>query len=585
MTTQIKITQLTNIGSANTTVTTLLPVVNMAGTPTTQKTTLGNLANVILSQSGGNYAPANLANVAYSVTNAAQPNITSVGTLTNVVVSGNASINGNITSNGTAYLGNISTTGLASITTLAVGATANLGAVGNVRITGGTAGQLLSTNGNGVLSWASDSTTYGNSNVVTLLSAFGSNTITTTGNVSVGNIIGNGQALTNIAGANVSGFVPNANVANTALAVAGANVSGAVSFATTANGVAAANVSGLGNIATANFDGNASNVLHGDGSWSADTTTYSNSNVASFLAVFGSNTITTTGNVSVGNITATSISPVGNFDFTVVTESANIDQTWTFGANGRMLFPSGLMIEGVTSPQPATILLDGNGIGIATSFGNAIQVEPSNITIVANSHPWHFTGDGNLTLPAGGQIIVSGGLVSSGASPAPTINGFSITNSVGISGNGNIAGNNISATGNVTANNFTGNGGGLSNVATKTTGSWTLASGNNTVSLSVPLSGTYTIWVNGNIPNGIITYTATAVVTNTNVPVLGEQYGWFYEAGNALVLTSIPNQFVGTSGAISNAAPYSGNTANVFTFGITNNSGNTAVVNYGYTKL
>ena len=140
-------------------------------------------------------------------------------------------------------------------------------------------------------------------------------------------------------------------------------------------------------------------------------------------------------------------------------------------------------------------------------------------------------------------------------------------------------------TGNVSAANFLGNGGGLSNVATKVEGSWTLASGNNTVSISVPASGTYSIWVNGNIPNGIITYTATAVVTNTNVPVLGEQYGWFYEAGNALVLTSIPNQFVGTQGAISNASPYSGNTANVFTFGITNNSGANAVVNYGYTKL
>jgi len=143
----------------------------------------------------------------------------------------------------------------------------------------------------------------------------------------------------------------------------------------------------------------------------------------------------------------------------------------------------------------------------------------------------------------------------------------------------------MSVTGNVSANNFIGNGNTLSNVATKTSGSWTLASGTNTVSVNVPLNGTYTIWVNGNIPNGIVTYTATAVVTNTNVPVLGEQYGWYYEAGNALVLTSIPNQFVGTQGAISNAAPYAGNTANVFTFGITNNSGNTAVVNYGYTKL
>jgi hypothetical protein len=140
-------------------------------------------------------------------------------------------------------------------------------------------------------------------------------------------------------------------------------------------------------------------------------------------------------------------------------------------------------------------------------------------------------------------------------------------------------------TGNVSAANFLGNGGGLSNVATKVEGSWTLASGTNTVSISVPLNGTYTIWINGNIPNGIVVYTATAVVTNTNVPVLGDQYGWYYEVGNALVLTSLPNQFVGTAGAISNVNTYLSNTANVFTFGITNNSGNAAIVNYGYTKL
>lgn len=92
MATQIKITQLTDIGSANLATTTLLPVVNMAGVPTTQKTTLGNLANVILSQSGGNFAAVARANIAYSVANAAQPNITSVGTLTSVSVSGNATV-------------------------------------------------------------------------------------------------------------------------------------------------------------------------------------------------------------------------------------------------------------------------------------------------------------------------------------------------------------------------------------------------------------------------------------------------------------------------------------------------------------
>ena len=249
---------------------------------------------------------------------------------------------------------------------------------------------------------------------------------------------------------------------------------------------------------------------------------------------------------------------------TIVSDSSNTTATWSFVNTGDIVLP--------------------NDVVIGDDGSNGMMLSVPTVT-PGTYFDWTFDQSGNLTLPTGGQIIVSGGLVSSGASPAPTINGFSITNSVGISGNGNIAGNNISATGNISANNFTGNGGTLSNVATKVEGSWTLASGVNTVNISVPLNGTYTIWVNGNIPNGIVTYTATAIVTNTNVPVLGEQYGWYYELGNALVLTSIPNQFVGTQGAISNASPYAGNTANVFTFGITNNSGNTAVVNYGYTKL
>ena len=97
---------------------------------------------------------------------------------------------GNVNVTGGVYTFNLSSTGLSSLTTLTVSATSNLGAVGNVTITGGTAGQVLSTNGSGVLSWVSDATTYGNSNVVTLLKAFGSNTITTTGNITGGNIIG-----------------------------------------------------------------------------------------------------------------------------------------------------------------------------------------------------------------------------------------------------------------------------------------------------------------------------------------------------------------------------------------------------------
>ena len=272
--TTIKITQLTDIG-ANLATSTVLPVVNMAGTPTTQKTTVGNIANLALSQAGNSYPAAAQAVLAQTVTNTAQPNITSVGTLTGLTVSGNASINGNITSNGTAYLGNISTTGSASITTLSVGATANLGAVGNITITGGSNGQVLTTAGNGSLSWTT------------------------------GTLTGDGGNISNIAGANVTGTVANANLSQyldisdvnnnfsyhvvlsagsgdkslhidaddnlqynpadgtlTATRVDATYVLADLQFS---NGYPAANVTGLGNIATINLTGSNSNVLYGNG--------------------------------------------------------------------------------------------------------------------------------------------------------------------------------------------------------------------------------------------------------------------------------------------------------------------------------
>ncbi len=122
-------------------------------------------------------------------------------------------------------------------------------------------------------------------------------------------------------------------------------------------------------------------------------------------------------------------------------------------------------------------------------------------------------------------------------------------------------------------------------VVNRTTGSWTLATGVNTVSITVPLNGNYTMWVNGNIPNGIVNWNATVNVSNPNVPAIGSQYAWYYYVGNALVLTSIPNQIVGTAGVISTSSSYVGSTANVFTFGITNNSTSSQVINWGYTTL
>ena len=122
------------------------------------------------------------------------------------------------------------------------------------------------------------------------------------------------------------------------------------------------------------------------------------------------------------------------------------------------------------------------------------------------------------------------------------------------------------------------------NVVSPVSGSWTLSAGTNTVSFTVTAGQSYVMWVNGNIPNGIVNWNATVTLSNSNVPVIGVQYGWYYLAGNALELTSIPSQIVGTAGSISTSAPAGSNT-NTFTFGITNNSGTSQIVYYGYIKI
>jgi hypothetical protein len=150
---------------------------------------------------------------------------------------------------------------------------------------------------------------------------------------------------------------------------------------------------------------------------------------------------------------------------------------------------------------------------------------------------------------------------------------------------GNITGGNISVAGNATVTgnlNVTGTAG---NVVTKSYGAWTVPTGNSTQSFTVDGNNTYQMWVEGNIPNGIIAWNALATVTNINVPVIGQQFAWNYEGGGNLILfTSIPAQIIGTAGAISNAAPAVANT-NVFSFGINNASGNTVTVRYGWIKI
>jgi hypothetical protein len=242
---------------------------------------------------------------------------------------------------------------------------------------------------------------------------------------------------------------------------------------------------------------------------------------------------------------------------------------------------------GISTTYPITIESSDYQLGGGAQL--ILAVDPGDSSVKS----WTFDSDGSVTFPdASTQTTAYTG-------NAATVD---ITNTNGIDTNYSITfvenrdGAEIlradvdltfnSATNTLTAGNFSGDGSTLTGVATKTSGEWAVTSGTNTYSFTVPGDGTYIMWVKGNIPNGIITWNATASVSNTNVPAIGTQYAWNYTGGGSpILLTSIPDQIKGVAGTISTDATYAGTTSNRFDFGISNTSGSTQTIYYGYTKI
>jgi hypothetical protein len=138
------------------------------------------------------------------------------------------------------------------------------------------------------------------------------NVISVAGNITAGNLtVGSGT----ITGGNVNGANFNGNVAFGTGTVGGSgNITGG-------------NISAIGNITGAYILGNGSQLT-------GIAASYGNANVATFLAAYGSNTITTTGNITAGNL-------IGNISITgnVTGTSANVTlvagaYSWTFDNTG-----------------------------------------------------------------------------------------------------------------------------------------------------------------------------------------------------------------------------------------------------------
>ena len=364
-------------------------VANVLTITSTGLNVTGNItATNFVGNFSGNATNANFANTAGTVTASAQPNITSVGTLVSLEVSGNITANAVKTNqllyaNGDPYV----------FTTNAAGS--------NTQVQ------------------------FNNNNAFSASANFTFSTGTNT--LSVTNITANGAGLSSLTGANVTGEV---------------------AFANTANSVAVANVVGIGNIAVINLDGNGTNVLHGNGYWGPESGNL-NANYANFageaFSVSASNIV---GTVNLANFATTANAVAGanvsgtvaNATYSISAGSANTAATVTTNAQPNITsvgILTGLTVDGDILPN-ANITYN---LGSPTKrwkdlyiSGNTININDSTITSDANGI--------TLTNPLGGSFTVIGNGTSNTAS---IVNGNS---SVVVNPNSNVA-INVTGTSNV----------------------------------------------------------------------------------------------------------------------------------------
>jgi hypothetical protein len=346
----------------------------------------GTVANATYAVSAGS---ADSATTAGTVTTNAQPNITSVGTLTSLSVSGNVS--------GDYILGNGSQlTGLPE--------------------------------------------QYGNANVAAYLPTY-------TGNLAANNITitgvytGNAAGLSAVPGANVSGTVANAtyaDTANIAYSVSGSNVSGTVANATYAVSAGSAdsattagtvttnaqpNITSVGTLTSLTVTGNVSgNYILGNGSQLTGLPEqYGNANVAAYLPTY-------TGNLAANNITITGVY-TGNAAALTNLPGANVSGSVANATNADTAnvaySVSGSNVSGTVANATFATTADS-----ATTAGTVTTNAQPNITSVGSLSSLTVSGNTTAANVAAGNIALTGAVAAASGSFSGNVamGGFEITN-------------------------------------------------------------------------------------------------------------------------------------------------------------
>ena len=456
--------------------------------------------------------------------------------------------------NGTMTLQNETIIGNSTIGNLVISRTANLGSVANVRITGGTNGYVLQTDGTGNLSWTAqtgsggsgspggantqvqfnDAGVFGGNSSFTfnkttgLLNVTGnitSTTVSATGNITGSFILGNGSQLTGITATNASTAAtvttnaqPNITSTGTlaSLSVSGnANIGniGTAGLITATGNLNAGNlittgiISATGNITGAYILGNGSQ-LSGITATTATTagtvTTAAQPNITSVGTL---TSVSVSGNANVGNLFSTAAVQGTTLTSNIATGTAPLTVTSTTLVPNLYVARANVAdYDSVTTQTTGTYylsLLSAVTGNIATSANSVYSANVANGSLSATT----FVG----ALSGAATSATTAGTVTTAAQP--NITSLGTLTSISVSGNANtgnlgttgVFATTLSSTGNANVGNIGATGGVFTTVA----GSLTTAAQPNITSTgtltSISVSGNANI---GNIGTaGLITAT------------------------------------------------------------------------------
>jgi hypothetical protein len=528
-----------------------------------------------------------------TVSSNSQPNITSVGTLTSLAVTGNIT-SGNVYANsGTVGAGtligtlNANSNSQPNITTI--------GTLGNLNVTSNSnLGNLASANffsGDGYLLsnltiTAGSSILNGSSNVV--VAASGNVTTSVAGNSNILTVTGTGA---NIAGTlNATGALSitgNANVANlgTGLVIASGNVSatqlisniatgtapfvvtsttqvanlnvanaGLAAYATVANSVALSNVSGAGNIASINLNGNGFQILYGNGVFGAissgSTITNGNSNVS--VAANGDVTTSVAGNSNILTVTGTGVNVTGTLNVTS-TISGNFNGNVTNATQGNITSLgnlTSLKVNGVSNLGPVgNVIITGGGSGFFLQTNGSGNLSWNNATLVpapGNTSEVIYNNLGNY---AASSTITANG--SNGYLSATTLSATTLLGALGSASNVqsnikqvgtldyltiNTTGYLAMGSGNITAGNINLIAAGSANLGNSTTANYFIGNfyGTANSATTATTAGTVTTAAQGNITS-VGTLTSLNSSGNITAPSHIANTGYFVRSVSASV--------------------------------------------------